>query len=170
MEKKEEIKTEDKVENLEEEVVEIEDVDAGITEEDVKAVKDLNEKKVVEQHVLNPQQQELFKQILVEAKMPVKLTDGKFELGENELDIRYLSKANKEQMFFREFALLAVYLKQILTSQIDTTRLLMVIADKLGVEDILEKTDEFIDKIDKANKIKETLKTKETKEEPEKVD
>ena len=140
--------------------VELPDADAGLVEGDVDVIKAENEKKVIAQHTLNPQQEDLFKQIMEEAKMPVKLSDGKFKLGENELDIRYLSKGNKEQMFFRELVLAIVYLKQILTSQIDTTRLLMIIADKLGIEDIVGKTDEVIEKIEKENKIRESLKSK----------
>lgn len=140
-----------------EEVVEIEDVDVGLKEEDVKVVKKENERKVKEQHVLNKEQQSIFEQIMVAAKMPVKLENKDFKLGENELDIRYLSKQNKEQMFFRELALLNIYAKECFTTLIDVTRLLMVIADKLGVPDIIKATDEVIEKVEKANKIKEKL-------------
>ena len=141
-----------------EEVKEIEDLDAGLTEEDVKVVKEEVERKVKEQHVLNPEQQELFQQILEAAKMPVRLDNKDFKLGENELDIRYLSKQNKEQMFFRQMTLQNVYLKQILTSLVDVSRLLMVVADFLGVKDIIGKTDEIIEKLEKENKIREQLK------------
>ena len=141
------------------EVKEIEDLDAGLTEEDVKVVKEEVERKVKEQHVLNPEQQELFQQILEAAKMPVRLDNKDFKLGENELDIRYLSKQNKEQMFFRQMTLQNVYLKQILTSLVDVSRLLMVVADFLGVKDIIGKTDEIIEKLEKENKIREQLKS-----------
>ena len=141
-----------------EEVKEIEDLDAGLTEEDVKVVKEEVERKVKEQHVLNPEQQDLFQQILEAAKMPVRLDNKDFKLGENELDIRYLSKQNKEQMFFRQMTLQNVYLKQILTSLVDVSRLLMVVADFLGVKDIIGKTDEIIEKLEKENKIREQLK------------
>ena len=141
-----------------EKVVEIEDLDVGLTEKDVEAVKEEVGEKVREQHVLNPEQQKLFAEIMEAAKMPVKMDDGKFKLGENELDIRYLSKANKEQMFFRQFTLQNVYLKQILTSLVDVSRLLMVVADFLGVKDIIGKTDEVIDKLEKENKIREQIK------------
>lgn len=142
----------------EDEVVEIEDLDAGIKKEDVNVVEQEVTKKVTEQHVLNPEQQELFKEVLEAAKMPVTMTDAKFQLGENELDIRHLSKTNKEQMMFRTNVLSNVYLKQCLTSLVDITRLLMVIADKLGVENIVGATDEIIDKIDAQTKFRDKLK------------
>lgn len=149
----------------EEEVVEIEDVDAGITEKHVEKVKEEVEKKVKEQHVLNPEQQELFKKILEEAKMPVKMTDGKFQLGENELDIRYLSKSNKEQIIFRSLVLDNVYSKQILTSLVDITRLLMIICKKLGVDDIVAETDKVLEEIGHLEEVKKQLKEKENKKE-----
>ncbi len=140
-----------------EKVVEIEDVDLGLGEKDVQKVKAEVEKKVVENHVLNKEQQRIFNRIMDEAHAPVHFSDSKFKLGENELDIRDLSKKNKEQMNFRQGTLNLVYLKQILTTLIDISRLLMVVADKLGVEDIVAATDVVIDKTMKANKIKEKL-------------
>ncbi len=142
----------------EEKVVEIEDVDAGLKDSDVQAIKKENERRVKEQHVLNKDQQRIFTKILKEAKMPVKIKDEDFKLGENELDIRGLSSANRTQMLFRELTLENIYLKQCLTSLIDISRLLMVIADKLGVEDIVASTDDVIEKVEKKEKIKEQLK------------
>lgn len=152
--------TEDKVEELEEEVVEIEDVDLGLSEKHVEAIKKENEKRVVEQHVLNKEQQKVLAKVFKEAKMPVKLTDDKFTLGENELDIRKLSAANRTQMLFRSGALTNVYGRQILDTLVDILRILMVLADILGVEDLVAKTDEVTDKVEKQNKIKESLKKK----------
>ncbi len=138
--------------------VEIEDVDVGIKEEDIDRIAKANEMKVKAAHVLNKEQQELYAKIVEEAKMPVKITDGTFQMGENELDIRYLSPRNRDQMMFRQGTLENIYLKQGLTSLIDITRLLMVLADFLGVKDIVGKTDEIIEKIEKENKIREQLK------------
>lgn len=150
--------------NSDEEVVEIEDVDLGLGEKDVQKVKAEVEKKVVENHVLNKEQQKIFSRIMDEAHMPVHFSDSKFKLGENELDIRDLSKKNKEQMTFRQSTLELVYLKQILTTLIDISRLLMVVADKLGVEDIIAATDVVIEKTMKANKINEKLGQEDTTE------
>lgn len=149
--------TEDKVEELEEEVVEIEDVDLGLNENHVKKVRELNKKKVVEQHVLNKQQQKTLAKIMAEAKMPVKMTDEEFTLGDNELDIRKLSSSNRMQMLFRTALLDNVYGRQILDTLVDILRLLMVIADKIGVDNIVESTDEVTEKVEKQNKIKEQL-------------
>ena len=86
-----------------------------------------------------------------------------FEQGRNELDIRSLSKKNLTQMFFRNGVLDIVYLKQILTSLVDITRLLMVIADKLGVEDIIQATDDIIEKQRDQIEKKEGVKLPESK-------
>lgn len=144
-------------ESEQEEVVEIEDLDAGLKKEDVQAVKNEVKKKVKETHVLSPEQQKLFKEILKAADMPVKLHDTDFKMGKNELDIRYLNKENREQMMFRQLTLQNIYLKQCLTSLVDISRLLMVLADFLGVKDIIAATDEVIEKTIKENKIKEQL-------------
>lgn len=148
-----------------EEVVEIEDVDVGLKKEHVKLVEEETKKKVKEQHVLTKEQQELYQQILQAAEMPVKLCDPDFKMGKNELDIRYLSRMNKEQMMFRQLTLQNVYLKQLLTSAIDISRLLMIIADKLGVENLIQATDDIIEKTAREEKIREKLKAeKEAKE------
>ena len=47
-----------------EKVVEIEDVDLGLGEKDVQKVKAEVEKKVVENHVLNKEQQKIFNRIM----------------------------------------------------------------------------------------------------------
>ena len=157
METKEKVVLAPESETDEEEVVVVRDVDIGLTKKDVEKTKDEVKKKVTEQHELTPQQEDLFQQILKEAEMPVVHRDTDFKLGKNELDVRYLNKENKYQMLFRQLTLNNVYAKQCLTSLIDVTRLLMIIADKLGVEDIVKATDEVIEKIEKANKIKEQL-------------
>lgn len=139
----------------------VKDVDLGLTKADVKEVKKKTKKEVLKQHVLNEEQEQLFQEMLENAGMPVEIHDTDFKLGKQELDIRYLNRHNQTQMLFRQLTLQNVYLKQALTSLIDLTRLTMVIADKLGVPDIIKATDDIIEKIDKANKIKEQLKRKE---------
>ena len=155
-------------ETSEEEEEEIADLDAGLKEEDIQGVKDAVSDKVKKNHVLNPDQQRIFEEILSAAKMPVKMDNKDFKLGENELDIRWLSKQNRDQIIFRMSVLENVYLKQILTSLIDISRLLMVIADKIGVEDIIGKTDEVIEKVEKEQQIRETLGKKDSKDEDKK--
>lgn len=120
-------------------------------DEDIAKVREKIEENVVQENSLDEKRAELFKKALEEASMPVLLTNDKFKLGESELDIRKLSKPNKEQMQFRQGVLNVVYLKQILSSLIDVTRLLMVIADKIGVENIVKATDDIIEKAKEQN-------------------
>ena len=122
------------------------------SEEDIAAVREQIEDEVIDEHSIDETQQALFEKALEEASMPVELTDEKFKLGASELDIRKLNKKNFNQMMFRIGALQIVYGKQILTSLVDLTRLCMVIADKLGVDDIVAATDEVIEKVTNKNK------------------
>lgn len=129
------------------------------SEEDIAAVREQIEDEVIDEHSIDETQQKLFEKALEEASMPVELTDEKFKLGASELDIRNLNKKNFNQMMFRIGALQIVYGKQILTSLVDLTRLCMVIADKLGVDDIVAATDEVIEKVTNKNKeLKELFK------------
>lgn len=133
-----------------------------VTEEDVEKVKEGIKEAVIKEHGISEEQAKLYEQMVKEAQMPVTMKDEDFELGIQELDIRGLSKKNKEQMFFRSLVLFNVYSKQILTSLIDTTRLLMIIADKLGIEDIIEATDDILEKIAKQRQdINDFMKNKE---------
>ena len=142
----------------EEEVhVEIEDLDAGLTKEHVKQVREETHKKVIEDHVLSKEQQKLFKQMLKEADMSQVIKDAEMVLGKNELDIRQLSDKNFRQMMFRSQVISNIYLKQILTSLVDITRLLMIQCDIMGVEDIVGATDDIIEKINKQRNFKKTL-------------
>ena len=92
---------------------------------------------------LDEKGKQLLEDLSREAKMPIKLKDGDIELGEGELDIRELSKKSKEQLFFRQAVLNAVYLRQVVQSQVDLLRLVMIILKKLGVEDIIQATDDL---------------------------
>lgn len=92
---------------------------------------------------LDEKQRKLLEDISNEARMPIKLKDGDIELGEGELDIRELSKKSKEQLIFRQLILNNVYLRQVVQSQVDLLRLVMIILKKLGVEDIIQATDDL---------------------------
>lgn len=120
-----------------------------VTEEDVEKVKEGIKEAVVKEHGIDEEQAKLYNEMLKEAQMPVEMKDEDFKLGVQELDIRGLSKKNKEQMFFRAMVISNVYCKQLLTSVIDTTRLLMIIATKLGIDDIIQATDDILEKIQK---------------------
>jgi len=82
------------------------------------------------------------------------MTDKEFKLGQGELDIRNLSENNKYQMFFRTFVIQNVWIKQLSNSLLDITRLLMVVIDKLGIEDISAATDEVIEKAQEQHNLK----------------
>ena len=93
--------------------------------------------------LLDEKGQKILEELANEAKMPIKLKDGDIELGANELDIRELSKKSKEQLMFRQLILHSVYLRQVVQSQVDLLRLVMILLKKLGVEDIIAATDEL---------------------------
>ena len=107
-------------------------------EEQIEQVEDAHEKRVIDESKLNEHDQEIFNEMLKAAKMPVKLTNDKFEMGESELDIRELSGKNYRQLMYRVGLLENVYLKQVVASLSDVIRLQMVILKKLGSENIIE--------------------------------
>ena len=107
---------------------------------------------------LDEKGKKLLEDLSREAKMPIKLKDGDIELGEGELDIRELSKKSKEQLFFRQAILNAVYLRQVVQSQVDLLRLVMIILKKLGVEDIIQATDDLQTELAESIKPEEEIK------------
>ena len=87
---------------------------------------------------------ELTKEVLEITKEPVEMTDEDFTLSEGELDIRKLSKENREQLIFRGYALQLVYLRSLVQGQTDLMRMLMVLGDKLGVDNWQQALEEVI--------------------------
>lgn len=131
------------------------------SEEDIAKMKEQVKQEVIEDNSPNEEQKKLFEKALEEATMPVSMTDKDFKLGDNELDIRNLSKKNKDQMFFRQNVIMIATLRQCMTSLVDLERLIMVVADKLGVEDIIGATDDIIEKVSKQRKeLKEIIEKK----------
>ena len=147
---------------MEEEKVNVEN---EVSEKDVQLTK-ADEEKVLgaikQAHLdaskLTPETQAIFNEMLEKAKLPIRIDDKDFQMGEQELDVRHLSRANYRQMEFRQDTLSNIYLKQIVMGQTDILRLLMVIADKLGVEDIVGATDEVIDKVEEKERQKREAK------------
>lgn len=123
-----------------------------VVNEKLNEVKKKVKEGVIEKHSITEQEQEIYNKVLKEALMPVVLGDADFKLGANELDIRHLSKDNKEQIKFRQEVLSIVYQKQILSSLVDITRLLMIVLKKLGVEDVVKATDDLIEELKKTTK------------------
>jgi hypothetical protein len=133
-----------------------------VVNEKLNEVKKEVKKKVVENHSITEEEQKVYNQALKEALMPVTIGDADFKLGANELDIRQLSKSNKEQIDFRQAVLNVVYLRQLNSSLVDITRLLMIVLKKLGVEDVIGATDDLIEELKE--------KTKKGLEEQQKVE
>lgn len=119
----------------------------GNTADTVNEVKEQIKKEELAGTELTPEQEEILIKCLEEAKMPVKLEDKDFTLGERELDIRNLSNDNTYQMFFRMQILNVVYQRQLTQNLVDIERLLMLVLKKLGVEDVVKETDDLLSEL-----------------------
>lgn len=102
---------------------------------------------------LTADEKEQIKKCFEEAKQPISLTDADFKLGEQELDIRGLSKENQMQMLFRLLATAVSYQRVNAQSFFDIIRVLFVILKKLGVDDISLELENVL------NEIKADVKT-----------
>lgn len=148
-------------EKNEKKVDEVIDTPIDLTPENIKKVKDAIAEEVREDAGISEEQSDAFKRMLDEATMPVEFLDKDFKLGANELDIRKLSTRNLNQMNFRTSVLTNVYLKNIQSSLLDITRLLLILLDKMGVENIVKATDDIIVKIAEQNEaLKNIVKDK----------
>lgn len=117
-----------------------------LTKETADALREQIKKDKLAELGISEEQSKDFLKLCEEALMPITMTDKEFKLGQGELDIRNLSENNKYQMFFRTLVIQNVWIKQLSNSLLDITRLLMVVIDKLGIEDISAATDEVIEK------------------------
>ena len=136
----------------------------GITfdKDTMEKVKEQAKEAVLEEHKLTEEQRATWDKIVEEAQMPINLTNKEFKLGPQELDIRNLNNKNIQQMLFRVGVIDNIYLKQLLNVGLDIIRLLMVIADKMGVENISKATDDVLEKEKAANNL-ENLEIKQNK-------
>lgn len=130
----------------------------NLTEKDVKKVQDAIKEAQLDATKLSPENQRLFEEMLKVADMPIVINDKDMKLGKQELDVRELSRRNYRQMEFRQLVLNNVYLKQVVMSLTDVLRLLMVLLNKLGVEDIEGATDDVISKIEEIQRKKQEQK------------
>lgn len=137
---------------------EVSEKDVQLTKADEEKVLDAIKQAHLDASKLTPETQAIFNEMLEKAKLPIRIDDKDFQMGEQELDVRHLSRANYRQMEFRQQTISNIYLKQIVMGQTDILRLLMVIADKLGVEDIVGATDEVIDKVEEKERQKREAK------------
>lgn len=119
----------------------------------VEEAKQVIKEKVIADHEVDDETQELFSRILEEAKMPIEMTNEDFKMGERELDIRGLSSKNRDQMLFRMLVLNNVYQRQNALTLIDMMRLLMILLKQMGVENIEQAIDNLIE--EQTRKIKQ---------------
>ena len=92
----------------------------------------------------NEDEKELAKKIFEEARMPLELKDDEVKCGEGEIDIRNLSRANRDQMIYRVLMLNLVYLRQMVQNQTDLFRLQAAELRALGVKNITSAIEEAI--------------------------
>ena len=94
--------------------------------------------------------EETLGKILEEAEMPTVIRDKDFQMGKGEIDIRKLSPQNYKQMMFRMSAILPnVYLRQILNTLVDISRLMMIWMNKAGITDISKEMEELFERLKK---------------------
>lgn len=96
---------------------------------------------------LTEEEQKLLEEAQKEMDNPIALTDKEFVMASREIDIRKLSKTNKDQVYFRLYCQMVAYLRALNQSMVDLTKLSMLILKKLGVEDIINATDDLDDQI-----------------------
>lgn len=142
---------------------EVIDTPIELTEENIAKVKEAIADEVRQEAGISDEQSQEFKEMLAEATMPVEFLDKDFKLGDNELDIRKLSKKNLEQMFFRNNVLNTVELRNIRKILLDIMRLLLVLLDHQGVENIVKSTDDVVAKMSEQNDLVKDLNNLEKK-------
>ncbi len=96
---------------------------------------------------LSEEQQAKLKEAVEALKLPVEFTDKDFKMGEGELDIRQLNKKNTIQVFFRLFASLVAYIKDLNDNVIDVERLIMILLKKNGVTDVVKETEDVMNEL-----------------------
>lgn len=100
-----------------------------------------------EQIQLTEEEQKLLEEAQKEMDAPIAIMDKEFKMARKEIDIRKLSKTNKDQVFFRLACQEVAYLRAVNQSLVDLTKLVMIALNKLGVDDIIKATDDLDDKI-----------------------
>lgn len=116
---------------------------AGLTKQERARVKEIAKEKAMKELGIDKAELKTIEDMMKMAKMPIHLKDKDIELGEGEVDIRGLSQANINQMFFRLFCLNNVTLNSIDQSLTDVLRLMLVLLKRLGVEDITKAIDDL---------------------------
>ena len=128
----------------------------GLTKKEKEALRDATKRSEMKKMGVNITDENVQKveDILAAARMPVTLKDKDVQMGEREIDIRNLSPQNRDQLVFRMLELTNVNLKNTVDSLLDITRLLMIVLQKLGVEDIVKATDDLLMDLAKKEQLK----------------
>jgi hypothetical protein len=100
----------------------------------LKKARDGQEKIAKEDAKPNPEIEKAFKEAMEKIGMPVVLNDENFEMGKGELDVRTLSDKNFRQLMWREMIALVCYLKGETNYLYSIHMLMIVLLNKLGVD------------------------------------
>lgn len=100
----------------------------------LKKARDGQEKIAKEDAKPNPEIEKAFKEAMEKIGMPVILDDENFEMGKGELDVRTLSDKNFRQLMWREMIALVCFLKGETNYLYSIHMLLVVLLNKLGVD------------------------------------
>lgn len=111
----------------------------------VDAFKEEKKEAMMGEYSPNPEEIEAAKQIYAEAQMPLELKDGDVVCGKGEIDIRELSRKDRDQMIYRALMLTVVYLRQVVQGQTDAVRMDASILRALGVKGIAKHLEETVE-------------------------
>lgn len=100
----------------------------------LKKARDGQEKIAKEDAKPNPEIEKAFKEAMEKIGLPVILDDENFEMGKGELDVRALSDKNFRQLMWREMIALVCFLKGETNYLYSIHMLLIVLLNKLGVD------------------------------------
>lgn len=120
-------------------------------QETINAIKQEAKKQATERVSMTKEEIELNKECFEAASMPIEFKDEDVVLGVGEVDIRKLSKENKEQMLFRLMAVQTSQTRQLTQVLVDVERLLMLVLGQLGIkaEDLSAKLTSMINTLTK---------------------
>lgn len=122
-------------------------------EKDLKKAKKQAKEESMKQVELTDEEREMIERAEKELNQPIELKDNDIKLGNGELDIRSLSQKSINQLMFRLQSGNLAYLRYLSQSLIDILRVVMLIATKVGVQNMTEEISELIDKLAKESKL-----------------
>ena len=115
-----------------------------LQEKHIDQFKQEKKEKVLKETQLDENEKKILDKIYEEAKRPVVLQDGEVQCGPNEIDIRELSRSNKDQMEYRVQVMNMVYLRRMNDTLNDVANLIMTLLHKLGVENLAKEMEDAL--------------------------